>query len=1071
MTNFKCYLQLILALLVTLLCFMSRRILLLIVFFSASVLKLSAQGVLLKNSFIRHIGEKEGLLYRHLDFVKQDKKGFIWVGCNRAMQRFDGKRFKTYFNGTEGTNMSAMGEDNNGILWLSTHAGLYKYNKQKDKFIKYQDSVLVRGKKVVLMCTSIETDYKGNLWFACYNTYAVKFANSDSVVCADSIFKVKQAPFLNFFALQNKRKIWFSGNGDYGIAYYDIEKQKVFNKEYNPENHSLLNTKFKGSLRYAFDSTGGIFVNNSWSGSIIYWQGNDKPIKKLKIKGLVSAERQDVEDEYAPAAKMLVNSKNEVFIQFEEHMGIAKYDRKNESFEYLYASRNTENGLWDNVSPGYGNCEMYLDKDDNIWYPGDGLNILNPNKQIFSNTQGNGYKDWFSASQNSFKGTSIISIVKLTNGNFLASFDGDGIWVLDNNFNLIQNVKMPCLDGPYSYIFSTDANKIFIESNGKLFRYNVETNKCKEVFAKGEMKFSIRKLFVENEQSVWYTHYQSKVAHFNPSTNENVIYPVVEQNSKITLTDFHSIIPDGKVGFWLVASYFGLHLFDTSKKAIVASYYLNPKNITDGTSNVFGAITRYNNDTLIIAGNALVFFDENTHKFTRYKIANGLISDRITSTIVDPYDKNFIWVNTFDKGIFIFNVKTKKVINFASSTGNNMFRGQHFNYINPQTGSMLFSNVNGYSVVNRNGFVNNPTSNKVTIAEILVNNKPVNIDSVTENGKLNLGYQQNNIAIKLASLNYWELTNTNFYVRLNKNEDWQKVDENGEISYLKLPPGKYEFEFAISDNQASRIKASAFLNILLTPPFYQTSWFLLLSIALLLGLVYAWYRRRLKIINDKAVFKQRLAETEMAALKAQMNPHFIFNSLNAINRFILKSEKIEASDYLAKFSKLIRNILENSKLQWISLETEIETLQLYLELEAMRFQQKFNFSIKVSDSVEPSLIQIPPMLIQPFAENAIWHGLLPRKVNCELNIEFNLDEDTLYCNIEDNGIGRTAAAKNKVSNVSNKTSIGIGDTEKRIILLKHKTAAEDVLQIHDLMDNEGNGKGTLVTIKIPYNYI
>jgi streptogramin lyase len=1033
---------------------------------------LIAQPIALKNVFVRHIGEKEGLLYRTFDFIMQDSKGFIWVGENRALQRYDGKRFKTYFDGTEGTNMSYMTEDNDRILWLCTHAGLYWFNQQKDQFIKYQDSVMVRGKNEILMCTNIAVDYKGNLWFACYGYYAVKFANTNKVVCADSLLHIKKAPYLNYLSIQDKQKVWFAGVDDYAIGYYDVAQQKVFNHYYNPEKHSLLDQKFKQILRYCFDSTGGVWVNNGWDCGILYWAGNGKPIKKLKLKSLVDAPRADGENQYAPASKMVVTSKNEVYIQFEEHMGIARYNRTTESLEYLYASRNTDNGLWDNISPGFGNGEMFLDKDDNIWYPGDGLSVINPDKQIFSNIQGNGYDDWFSKSQNNFTGTSMISLVKLADSTYIASFDEDGLWHLGKDFGLKEKLNLCTgMSNSHSVVFATEANSIFIQNKGKLYRYNFKDKKCKEVLATGEPTFKIRKTFVENDHSVWYTHYNSSIGHFNPVTYQNLLYPVVEPTLKTSLAGLNSILPDGKVGFWIAASYVGLHLFDTTKKAITASYYLNAANINDLPSNVFGPLTRYNDDTLIIAGNALIFFDQNTHQFSKFKIADGLISDRISSTVVDAFNKELIWVNTYDKGVFIFNIKTKAVTNFSASTGNIMFRGEYFNYMNPATGSMLFSNVNGYCYVNRNGFINNSTDKKITIAEILVNNQPLNVDSVLANGKLSLSHSQNNVVIKLASLNYWELSNTSFFVRTSKKESWQKVDNNAEVSYLKLRPGEYAFEFALAENERVPIAASSYLSLLVTPPFYQTSWFIFLCVCAVFGLLYAWYRRRLKTINDEAAFKQKIAEAEVAALKAQMNPHFIFNSLNAINRFILKSEKIEASNYLSKFSKLIRNILENSKLQWISLENETETLQLYLELEAMRFQQKFSFSIEVEDSLEPSLVQIPSMLVQPFAENAIWHGLLPRKTNCQLIIKFALINEVLTCTIQDNGVGRSASAKTKISNLSNKTSIGVSDTEKRILLMQHNKASNDVLRIEDLMDAEGQPAGTVVTLKIPYNYL
>jgi streptogramin lyase len=1041
-------------------------------------LNIYAQDIALKNAHIRHIkGEKDGLLYDQFDFIYQDYKGFIWVGNNRALQRYDGIRFKTYFDGTEGTNMSGMGEDKEKNLWLTTHAGCYKFNKQKDKFEKYQDSVKVRGKNFVLLAFNIETDKKGNVWFSCIDFYAVKWANSDTIVCADSILKVKKAQFANFLAIQDSTKIWYGSNDTYAISYYDIEKQKVFNHYHNPYKHSLLDYKFNGFLKFAFDKTGGIWVNNDWYCDILYWTGNNKPIKVLNLKGPILVPRGDGKDQFAPASKMLVDAKNNVYLQFEEHFGIAKYRRETNDFEYLIANRALETGLWDNMSPGYGNGEMFIDKDDNIWYPGDGINIINPNKQIFSNVQGNGLENVVIKNQSNFKGSPLNFIAALNNGRFLGSFSTDGIWEMDQNLNLDKRLRLtqnPNIN--FASLFSVDGNLVYIQNEDlQLYLYDVSTKSCKVIPKEKFLDFRINDVYVENTKSVWLLNARGGIAHFNPITFEVNTYPFSKFPYGISSRGFNKILPDGKGNLWLSADYQGLHLFDTSKKIIIDSYYANANNPIDLTANSFGTLARYNKDTLVIIGNALLFFDENTKRFSKFSIRDGLPSSRITSAVVDFYNKDLLWVNTYDKAVFIFNVKTKAVTKFSASIGNSMVRGESFCYQNPKNGDLIFSYINGYSKISRNNYLPNIKSETVTISEILVNNTSLSMDSVLSKGTLNLDHFENNLVIKLATLDYWPLSNKTLFRRLGKREDWQKVDANGEVSFLKLPPGKYHFEFAVAENKQSIKNTTAVLNIVIAAPFYQTTWFYLLLIAVFSVLAYLYYRYRLKEVRQqeqvKAKFKQQLTELESMALRSQMNPHFIFNSLNAINRFILKSEKIAASDYLSKFSKLIRNILENSKLQWISLENEIETLQLYLELEAMRFKEKFVFYVKLDDSIEATFIQIPPMIVQPFAENAIWHGLMPSKKRCELHITFSLKNNELICTIADNGIGRPASAKHQLQKIENKTSIGISDTEKRILLMNHSTAQTNVLQIEDMVDEVGNSLGTKVNIKIPFNYI
>ena len=214
--------------------------------------------------------------------------------------------------------------------------------------------------------------------------------------------------------------------------------------------------------------------------------------------------------------------------------------------------------------------------------------------------------------------------------------------------------------------------------------------------------------------------------------------------------------------------------------------------------------------------------------------------------------------------------------------------------------------------------------------------------------------------------------------------------------------------------------------------------------------------------------QQQATELEMQALRAQMNPHFIFNCLSSINRFILINKTEEASDYLTKFSRLIRMALHNSEKPLITLESELEAIRLYLDLERLRFKNAFNYSITFINTIDINTVYIPPMMIQPFAENAIWHGLMHKKGIGHLEIQLCAENKTLTCAIVDNGIGRNmAAALNSRSAEKNK-SMGVDITAGRLALLNKSKNEAAVFNIEDLMDNEGKGCGTKVVLTIPY---
>lgn len=220
--------------------------------------------------------------------------------------------------------------------------------------------------------------------------------------------------------------------------------------------------------------------------------------------------------------------------------------------------------------------------------------------------------------------------------------------------------------------------------------------------------------------------------------------------------------------------------------------------------------------------------------------------------------------------------------------------------------------------------------------------------------------------------------------------------------------------------------------------------------------------QKVKRMEEEMRLKNNIREAEMQTLRSQMNPHFIFNTLNSINSYIIENKREVASEYLTTFSKLMRNILDLSKHEVITLEKEIATLKLYMELEALRLENKFDYTITLDKNIEPDLVKIPPLIIQPFVENAIWHGLHNKKENGHIFIRVDeKDKNMLSVTVEDNGIGRTASGAMKKQQLNHK-SYGIEITMNRLQLLNEHNGVEVI----DLYNSENVATGTRVEIKI-----
>jgi LytS/YehU family sensor histidine kinase len=284
-----------------------------------------------------------------------------------------------------------------------------------------------------------------------------------------------------------------------------------------------------------------------------------------------------------------------------------------------------------------------------------------------------------------------------------------------------------------------------------------------------------------------------------------------------------------------------------------------------------------------------------------------------------------------------------------------------------------------------------------------------------------------------------------------------------------LKGGHYQLEIRgrEPEKEWSDIKA---IPILVKTAWWQSIWFKAgsgaLLISLLLGFMAVRGRYRRRELAMRIQFEKELAEVQMEALRAQMNPHFLFNTMNSINHFILKNDADAASGYLTKFSRLIRQILQNSKSQTITLKDELDALRLYIEIEQLRFDGEFSFLIDVGANIHQESLSIPPMLIQPYVENAIWHGLMHKDDDRQLNITVSIEDQYLVIAVRDNGIGREAA-KEFADHSGNKKSFGMRITSDRIDLVNKLYRTDTDVEVMDVLDQDGRVAGTEVVLTVP----
>ncbi len=358
-------------------------------------------------------------------------------------------------------------------------------------------------------------------------------------------------------------------------------------------------------------------------------------------------------------------------------------------------------------------------------------------------------------------------------------------------------------------------------------------------------------------------------------------------------------------------------------------------------------------------------------------------------------------------------------------------------------------------------------------------NMPLFIDSIKIEGYDSLSdyrdleYNQNNITFYFTALSYSQYGDINYRYRLiGLFDNWIYTKER-KVVFMSLEQGEYQFELESQNEYGDWVKLNNSYYFTINKPYWNTWWFIggIASIILFVisGALF-YYISNLKkeklFLEDKQKLSEELNESQQKALSSQLNPHFVFNSLNSIQNFILTKRTELSSDYLSMFSKLMRFIFENSKKLYVPLQDEIEAIQLYLELEQVRHNHSFKYIVQTSE-IEMGTIFMPSLLVQPIIENAIWHGLLHKKSEDRLlEIKFYVDEINLHVDIKDNGVGR-GFSKPRPKFIKKQRSSGVQLTKQRLELLSQSSNLDTNFKIIDLSDETGKPCGTCVTISIP----
>lgn len=444
--------------------------------------------------------------------------------------------------------------------------------------------------------------------------------------------------------------------------------------------------------------------------------------------------------------------------------------------------------------------------------------------------------------------------------------------------------------------------------------------------------------------------------------------------------------------------------------------------------------------------------------------SKGLSSNHIFAIECTPSGSLYLGLN---KGINRIRDGKKGAVDIWFIDHQNGLIADEVNDVIHYNGYLWASTIDGVCAIRENEEVRNLTPPKILLNGFYVNNL-----YRSKYNNLVLEHDENNIEIDLIGIAFQSGKAMKFKYKLEGLDTNYSYSSTGLIDYNALAPGKYTFVGYALNHQNVESSEPVKITFVIYPAYWQTIWFQLFLGVVLFIIFLCGILVRIRLIKKKEEEKTRLnkmlGELELTALKAQMNPHFIFNSLGSIQNLINRDKKTEANIYLSKFAKLLRLTLDNSDKKEIPLADEINMLELYLGLEALRFNNQFEYKIEMAESVDIYEVKIPTMILQPFCENAIKHGLLPKKADANLLLQFEVTADNaLHCIVQDNGIGRVQREKLKESSVSGHISKGIKITRNRLELVNQLRNRPAEIRITDLYDDAGKAIGTRVDILIP----
>lgn len=1055
-----------------------------------------------QNFYCRNYTINEGLPDNTINALFKDSRGFLWIGTNAGAAQFDGNHFNiiSSLDGLAGDKIVSITEDKNKFLWFGcADGGITKYNG--NEITSYTTHHGLISNKITAIQYFNQLDL---LFIGTENGLTIYNGNEFKSYPENINFTKQRFHITSFLESENSILVFTDGKGLFQYIPGEDELKKmpatnplffnsVFSTFVTQKKDTIISINRKG---FKFIGKEKTFVNESLGHISDFaedsenniWMASNNSFKNTG--GLYQYNSNNVElyNQY-----LNIKSKNILALEFDQKENILWIGTK-ENGLYLYPKNNfcyykQEDFKIENFIIN----DMHLDDNNHLW-----IATTRDVIEFFPDKTYNIYPfSLFEKKFNQFLRNKIkikYSYLKDPNGSF-EKYDRlieKGKYPYPNpyitaNGNKKQKKPPTSLYKPLKYdvlvqkkiktlnSIKKDVNgNTWVGSNAGIFKINKETTDI-EYFDLEGIDFS-KFIFGPNSELIvtgW-----SDMLIFN-NFEKNLSHKIINYFENITPVNIKRIkIYDDKI--WFVSEDRGLFVYENGK---IRSFYNSKDNYKS-----FNDICFDQNGNIILGGrNGII----NISHFENDSIVNQFSISKKN----DLEGTSIRWLNCTNDNFLI--AGTNSGINIIDL--NKLYQKGEI-YLKKITHSQGFTNYSGkISLIDTMGNLWIGAQNHLIrtninqlkqadndqynfyIKRIEINNNPLELSGHTSvdpwtgipNAKIILPWHKNSITFNYDVIRYLDYNNIGYSYKLEgSGQDWSQTTKERKAIFQNLKPGNYRFRVKIINVSDFENNQELAVNFKIKRPFWASWWFYIPVMIILLFLIWLVIFLRTKYIKKRErnnlKISERVTEFEMKALRAQMNPHFIFNAINSIQNYMLDNDIDSALAYLSDFAKLIRITLDNVSKKYITLDSELNYLQYYLNLEKMRFDKNFDVKIILPEEFNLRKVEIPPMIIQPFVENAIKHGFIYKKDNAKLNLEFKLIKNNqLLCIIEDNGIGREKSRilnKNKKSHQSKGTFV----THERLSLL-NQTQNKKGYKINtiDLYDDYNLPCGTRIEITIP----